>query len=176
VGDPPESKPPEIPIERVRAVLERAVTRVCPRWPAEEREDLVQNAALRVLRIARESKEERSFLASYLWKVAHSAVMDEIRRRRGSRENPVRDPGAGAAAPDPSPESQGTAADIRRAMNDGLRSLSEPRRWAVLLYLHGFSLQDSARALGWNTKKVDNMRYQGLAELRRHLKERGFAP
>ena len=45
-----------------------------------------------------------------------------------------------------------------------------------MLYLHGFSLADSARILGWTAKRVDNQRYQGLAELRRYLQERGFEP
>ena len=58
----------------------------------------------------------------------------------------------------------------------GVRKLKESRRSAVLLYLYGFSLQESARALGWTTKRVDNQRYQGLAELRAFLKRRGLEP
>ena len=45
-----------------------------------------------------------------------------------------------------------------------------------MLYLYGFSLQDSAKMLGWNPKRVDNQRYQGLAELRIYRMERGFHP
>ena len=75
--------------------------------------------------------------------------MDEIRRRRrhpeAGLENPVIAEPVERAE---SPEGSQSSAEMREAMNDGLRLLKEPRRWAVLLYLYGFSLQDSARMLG----------------------------
>ena len=61
-------------------------------------------------------------------------------------------------------------------LEQGVEQLAEPRRWVVLLYLYGYSLKDSAGILGWNSKRVDNQRYQGLAALRRYLAEQGYEP
>src|SRR5687767_8668045 len=67
--------------EVLRRDLERAVRRVCPRSLAEEAEDLVQEAFIRLLR-ARKFDSKDAVSAAYLKKVAYSAVVDEIRRRR----------------------------------------------------------------------------------------------
>ncbi len=158
-------------------VLRRAVGRVCPSWLASQREDLVQSACLRVLKIWSEAEESRPLEASYLWRVAHSVVMDEIRRRRRRPEVALGNPGvAEPAAQEAGPDQRHAAASLRGAIDEGLRQLSDPRRQAVLLYLHGFSLQDSARVLGWTAKRVDNQRYQGLSQLRAYLRERGLEP
>jgi RNA polymerase sigma factor (sigma-70 family) len=163
-------------LERIREALQRAVRRFCPRWLATDREDLVQAACVRVLQASKRSgKEPGSFEASYLWRVAHSAVMDEIRRRR--REGPLDVNSSPSAVEDAhDPESDLRAALVREAIREGVRTLSPARQGAVMLYLHGFSLADSARILGWNSKRVDNQRYQGLAELRRYLEKRGLEP
>ena len=158
-------------------VLGRAVRRSCPSWLADQREDLIQKACLRIIKKWNRTEESGPLQASYLWKVAHSVVMDEIRHRRRRPEVALDNPGVtepiSQAA---SPESRRSAAELRAAIGEGVNKLSEPRRWAVLLYLYGFSLQDSARLLGWNRKRVDNQRYQGLAELRAYLRERGLQP
>ena len=164
-------------IRRLRETLDRAVRRVCPGWLAADREDIVQNATLHVIRTFRGTEESAPRTASYLWKAAHSAVMDEIRRRRRSRELGVDQPDLErASGSDPGPERHRAAAEMRQAIVEGVRGLKRSRRWAVALYLRGFSLRDSARILGWNTKRVDNQRYQGLAELRKYLERRGFKP
>ncbi len=163
-----------ISADKLRETLVRAVRRLCPQWLAEQREDLVQKACVRIIR-KYEEKESARVGASYLWKVAHSVIMDEIRHSRRHPEVDLENPGiAEPISRAPSPEGSRSASEMREAINAGLRQLKEPRRWAVLLYLYGFSLQDSARMLGWNAKRVDNQRYQGLAELRDSLKQRGY--
>ena len=168
--------PPHAEMDRVREGLTRAVARLCPRWLADQREDIVQNACLRVVRIFQESKEPVPLGASYLWRTAHSAVMDEIRKRGRRREVDMESLPPQPAPPVSSPEGQHAGAELRRAVEEGLGELSEPRRRAVLLYLYGFTLRESANVLGWKTKRVDNQRYQGLATLREYLKQRGFEP
>jgi RNA polymerase sigma factor (sigma-70 family) len=163
-------------LERIREALHRAVRRFCPRWLAADQEDLVQAACLRVLRAStRGGKEPGSLEASYLWRVAFSAVMDEIRRRR--REGWVDVETAPSVADGRGdPESDLRAEQVRQAIREGLQSLGPARQGAVTLYLHGFSLGDSARILGWTSKRADNQRYQGLVELRRYLRKRGIEP
>lgn len=174
---PADSSLTSAEVQRLRETLKRAVGRSCPRWLAEDREDIVQNAILRVIRAFDKTEEVAPRTASYLWRAAHSAVMDEIARRRRGREVAVeardldRTPATGSG-----PDRLQASAELREAIAAGMRSLKEPRRWAVALYMRGFSLQESARILGWKTKRVDNQRYQGLAELRAYLRRRGFEP
>ena len=169
--------PAQVEFDRIRGVLERVVRRVCPSWLAGQSEDLVQNACLRVVQKWNKSEESAALGSSYLWKVAHSAVMDEIRHRRCRREISMDGPGAAETTSNaPSPEQASSAAELRRSIDAGVRKLKESRRSAVLLYMYGFSLVESARMLGWTAKRVDNQRYQGLAELRAYLKRRGIEP
>jgi len=163
--------------ERLRSTLERAVRTVCPRWLASQREDLVQKACLRIVKKSAESEEFRSPGTSYLWKVAHSVVMDEIRHRRRRPETDLESLGAAEPnSPLAAPADPASSSDLRDAIQQGVEQIAEPRRWVVLLYLYGFSLKDSAGILGWNSKRVDNQRYKGLTELRSYLRERGHEP
>ena len=175
---PDQSKAPmQAEFDHIRRILERAVRRICPSWLAGQSEDLVQNACLRVVQIWDKSEEPAALGSSYLWQVAHSAVMDEIRQRRRHRDVAMDDPGTSEPSSGaPSPEQASSAAELRAAIETGVRRLKDSRRAAVLLYLYGFSLEDSARSLGWTRKRVDNQRYQGLAELRAYLKRRGVEP
>lgn len=161
--------------EALREILDRLVRKVCPAWLASERDDLVQSACLRIVRKCQGGEEEVTLASSYLWMVAHSTVMDEIRHRRRSRE--VAWEGAGGKEPATeasSAETRQAREELRDAIRLGIRTLEESRRQAVLLYLHGFSLEESARILGWNTKRVDNQRYHGLRQLRDYLTQRGL--
>ena len=161
--------------EALREVLGRLVRKVCPAWLASERDDLVQSACLRIVKKWHAAEEPVSLGSSYLWMVAHSTVMDEIRRRRRSHEvawdGVERDESAAEAS---TAETRQAPGELRDAIRLGLKSLTDSRRRAVLLYLHGFSLEESARILGWNTKRVDNRRYHGLRDLRDYLAQRGF--
>jgi RNA polymerase sigma factor (sigma-70 family) len=144
---------------------------------AEQREDLVQSACLRIVKKSTGSKESEPLGSSYLWKVAHSVVMDEIRHRRRRPEAELDSPGiAEPVSPAVAPAENLAASQVRDAINQGVMQLTEARRWAVLLYLYGFTLKESARMLGWNPKRVDNQRYKGLTELRSYLRERGHQP
>ncbi len=164
-------------IDEVRAVLSRAVKKFCPARLGSEREDLVQAACLRILGRSKSIEESGRFEASYLWRVAHSVVMDEIRRRMRRPEAPLVDPDpAQPHHAGSTPEAAHQASRLRDTIVEGLGTLKEPRRQAVILYLHGFSLQESARVLGWKAKRVDNQRYQGLAQLRDYLAKKGVTP
>src|SRR6516165_7922797 len=73
-------------LERIRQVLIRAVQRHCPPPLAAHREDFVQMALIRLLE--RTTGEETTARGtSYLWRVAYTVVIDEIRRfRRQQRQ------------------------------------------------------------------------------------------
>jgi RNA polymerase sigma-70 factor (ECF subfamily) len=143
-------------IERIRQVLIRAVERNCPPALAAHREDFVQMALVRLLeRPTGEGTTPRG--ASYLWRVAYTVVIDEIRRfRRQQRQAEQLAGGAGAT---PGPEA-------RSEILDCLGGLQERRRTAVTLHLQGFRTGEVAAALGWTEKQAENLIYRGLADLR----------
>lgn len=169
---------PDDRYSELRSGLERAVARICPPWLADEREDLVQVALTRVLEIERRSEGERRFASSYLWRVAYSTLVDEIRRVRRRQEVPLEDEaGAGAmAAERPGPRDRATGGEIARGLRECLARMVRPRRLAVTLHLQGHTVPEAARLLGWGAKRTDNLVYRGLADLRRCLVSMGLTP
>lgn len=142
-------------------VLVRAVARHCPASLASQAEDLVQMALLRMLE--HPPREGSGALgASYLWRVAFSVVIDEIRRRQRSEkyQNDARARGV----------AQASGPDVGAEIRDCLERLPEPRRVSVTLHLQGFRLAEVASTLGWNEKRVENLIYRGIADLRRCLR------
>ena len=74
------------------------------------------------------------------------------------------------------PERAGADREIRRGVRDCLLTLVRPRRLAVTLHLQGHSVRESAQLLEWNPKRVENLIYRGLGDLRRCLAGKGIAP
>ncbi len=165
----------------LRAELERAMRRICPAWLKESREDLVQNAILRMLEIHRRSEEagekNRELAPSYLWKVATTALIDEIRRLRRKKEVDL-DEGVEAtiATNDPGVAETLAGREIGRALRDCLQALVESRRLAVTLHLQGYAVAEAASLLAWDTKKVYNLVHRGLNDLRVCLTGKGVEP
>ena len=162
--------PSEAELRAIRKRLERAVASVCPAWLADRRDDLVQAATIRVLELHRRSEGDRRFGSSYLWRVAYSALVDEIRRVRRRREEPLEETTHETLGSNMvNPESAAYSRELGQAIEGCLGSLVRPRRLAVTLYLQGHGVPDAAELLGWGRKKVENLVYRGLADLRRCL-------
>ena len=68
--------------EDTRRRLARAVATYCPAWLADSRDDLVQMAAIKVLR----SSGDVPLTEAWLRRVAYTVVVDEIRRLRRRSE------------------------------------------------------------------------------------------
>lgn len=172
---------PTFAVEEIQARLERAVTSVCPGWLVDQRDDLVQACLIRVMEISRQSEGKREFSSSYLWRVAYSALIDEIRRVRRRQEVPLEeatDVGSEPAQPKgPAGPEQGRAArEIGRGIRGCLRELVESRRRAVTLHLLGHSVPEAAALLAWDVKRTENLVYRGLADLRKCLIRKGLTP
>jgi RNA polymerase sigma-70 factor (ECF subfamily) len=179
VGDP-QSPAPNDPVLELRAVLQRAVRRVCPRWLVDRSEDLVQVALMRVLD-ARGRNEGLSVLpSSYLYKVAYTTLIDEIRRLRRRPEVPLEAEGHGDGASAPvaagNPEQDLAATEVGEAITQCLSGLGDDRRRAVTLHLQGHTVPQAAALLGWDAKRTENLVYRGLAELRQCLEAKGVKP
>ena len=153
-------------------ILRAAVGRSCPSDLAAHREDLVQIALIRVLEHEERGEQNQVRTASYLWRVAFTVIADERRRRRAdelrSRRFSVGEE-AGQDGATPLPE-------LGVGIRDCLGGLAEPRRMAVLLHLEGFRAEEASRVLHWDVKRVQNLIYRGLADLRRCLESKGLAP
>jgi RNA polymerase sigma-70 factor, ECF subfamily len=166
-------------VAALRATLERAVRRICPAWLADRRDDLVQVAAMRVLAARSPAEGKPAVAASYLYRVAYTTLIDEIRRLRRRPEAPLEDSEAGGhatVAPAAGPERQYAATEVGCAIRDCLSRLVEPRRLAVTLHLQGHSVPEAASILGWGSKRTENLVYRGLADLRACLTLKGVTP
>lgn len=159
------------------AVLHRTLTRAVraarPRGLDTEQEDLVQSAMVRVLAATR----GREVNATYVWKAASCALIDEVRSARRRREVPLDGELAGEVSdPRAGPERALDLRTLELALRGCLGTLASDRRRAVALHVLGYAPRESARALGWSAKRVSNCVFRGLADLRVCLREKGFEP
>ena len=170
-----------IDYSKLRQDLARAVARICPGWLSDQRDDLVQTAVMRVMqsigRKAPAAEGDPPLTSSYLYRVAYSALVDEIRRVRRRRETSLDDEAVGPSAiTDESPERVMASRDIGRGIIDCLARMKRERRLAVTLYLQGHSVPDASRLLDWPAKRTENLVYRGLADLRGCLMSKGIRP
>jgi RNA polymerase sigma-70 factor (ECF subfamily) len=170
-----------VDVGELRRDLERAVARVCPAWLAAQRDDVVQSAVMRVIQLLEagsfQSEGNPRFPASYLYRVAYSAVVDEIRRVRRRRETCLEDAadlGMGGGTDDP--ERTAASIEIGRGIQGCLARMKRERRLAVTLYLQGHTVVEAARILEWPVKRTENLVYRGLADLRACLASKGMRP
>lgn len=178
-GSPPLS---EEEVARLQRKLEKAVASVCPPHLSDRREDLVQDALIKVIQILQDRPVGTQLNATYLWRTAYCALVDELRVLRRRAEVPLGDgaeddgPAISLVSPEPGPARAGTGAEIRRALSHCLERLAESRRLAVILYLQGESAAEAGKLLGSATKKVYNLTFRGLQDLRECLKGQGVTP
>lgn len=162
-------------VASLRGTLTAAISRVCPPQLAGEREDLVQNALVRLVSILR--RDGKAVNATYVWRSAYSVMLDELRRARRRHEVPMNDETADtmtAAAPDP--ERSAHAARIGEAVRLCMGQLAAPRRHALTLHFLGYSPKESGARLGWGAKRISNLVYRGLADVKRCLQQKGVEP
>lgn len=161
--------------EQLRLDVARAVRKICPRWLADQADDLTQIAVSRVLARMRATAGTVAFSPGYLYRVAHSALVDEIRRRRRLREVSI-EPDLVVGGRSDDAEQQTVSAEIREALARCLAGLNDARRRAVMLHLQGHSVAESSNLLGCDRKRAENLVYRGLADLRACLEARGVRP
>lgn len=177
----PRARPAADPADlaQLRGRLEKVVRRVCPPWLTSQADDLVQTAMLRLLDVIGSDEHSRTFSSSYLYKVAYSALVDEIRRLRRRREVAIEDD-EGVEMPIESPmvgpEERATGSRLGDEIADCLKRLIVPRRRAVALHLYGHTGAEVAELLGHRLKQVRNLTYRGLADLRDCLQAKGLEP
>src|SRR5262245_61853855 len=159
-------------VEDLRADLWRAIRAVCPRWLADQADDLTQIAISRILDRVRTTKGEMELSSGYLYRTAYSVVVDEIRRRRRRQEIPL-ESDVLVVSQDGDPERQTFSRELREAITKCLSNLSTPRRRAVTLHLLGHSLDEICAQLECRYKDATNLVYRGRSDLRACLRKKG---
>jgi RNA polymerase sigma-70 factor (ECF subfamily) len=170
---------PTIDYTKLRQDFVRAVARLCPSWLSSQRDDLVQAAVMRVMQIMsrQPADSDPEFASSYLYKVAHSALVDEIRRANRRQETSLDAPAVDRVAITfDDPERAAASAEIGRHIQACLAAMGRDRRMAVALHLQGHSVPEAARLLDWPAKRTENLVYRGLADLRECLMSKGIEP
>lgn len=167
--------------EVLRQDVVRAVARLCPGWLSQRRDDLVQIAVMRVMRITgqRSAADEvnEPLSASYVYRVAYSVLVDEIRRLRRHPETGLDDDAvAPVAVARENPERTAASSEIGRGIRECLAQMKRERRLAVTLHLQGHTVPEAARILDWAVKQTENLVYRGLADLRKCLLAKGIRP
>jgi RNA polymerase sigma-70 factor (ECF subfamily) len=168
-------------LDEYGALLRRAIGRCCPAELGLHRDEIEQDARIRVWQALRRERNIED-PASYLYRIAATATIDAIRRVRTRRESPItlveqvasddsdRIPGA----PPESPEDAAVRSEIGRKIDDALAELADNRRRAVALHLQGFTSQEIGRLANWSEPKARNLTYRGLKDLRERLRAAGI--
>jgi len=165
----------------LRSRLERAVARACPRWFSAHRDDVVQNALVKLVRRLEQEQGGRNpgLSPMYLMKAAHGAAVDEIRRWcRGGKTTLALDDEVLARRPsaEAGPERKSVSREIGRAIQECLARLVGSRQLAVTVFLQGSTAPETSRRLGWTLGKTEKLVYRGLSDLRGCLREKGVEP
>jgi RNA polymerase sigma-70 factor (ECF subfamily) len=123
-------------------------------WPflrrlPNEREDVLQEVRLEVLRLLREGRfRGESRLKTYLWRVAGHTCIDALRRRRRRPQDEPADEPVETAAPDPSPLDLTLQEERQRALLRLLEGVPAACRELWQAILAGASYQDIATRTG----------------------------
>ena len=178
LSDPRDEEHFAAVVEEYGHVLRRAILRFCPRDLGLQRDDLEQEARLRLWTALRRERPIGN-LASYIYRVAASATIDAIRRLKARREQQL-----DAAAADepgalpPAPAEEGEKALERKRLLEKVEAVLgglEPRRVQVVrLHLQGFTTIEMARLLGTTEPSARNLLSRALKELRGRLEEEGI--
>lgn len=169
-------------VDQVLAQIERpltsAVRRACPSHMDADVDDVTQHALLRVHRALETAEGARSLAPAYLWRVAQTAMVDQLRKNQSRQRLWGRFAEVQTSRPqhEPCPETSLAEREIGRAIEVALETLIESRRRAVVLHLQGHPIREIAELLGGTAKRAENLVYRGLADLRARLTRMGLEP
>ena len=131
-----------------------------------EAEDVVQEAMLRLWRIAPDWRQGEAKVSTWLYRVVSNLCTDRLRKRRGVGLDEVADP------PDDSPgaEARLQAASRAEALEAALQDLPERQRQAVVLrHLEGLSNPEIAAVMEISVEAVESLTARGKRALAKAL-------
>jgi len=133
-------------------------------------EECVAATFERLLASLSEGKGPTRHLRAYLYRIAHHWIVDQWRAYREVALEAASHDDVAVSIPDPRPlaEQQVALEAVRRA----LASLTpEQRQVLALRYIEGWSLRETAQAMGRTVGAVKALQHRALAALRRALSE-----
>jgi RNA polymerase sigma-70 factor (ECF subfamily) len=144
--------------------------------PVPEREDLVQEVFLRVLR-SRERYTPTARFSTYLYRVAFNLAVNHTERDRSPRSLDEGDrEGEESPRSAPTPEGDDPAHgletdDVVRAVREAIASLPETQRMALILAKYDeLSFAEIAAVLGSSEKAIKSLVHRARESLRQRLK------
>jgi RNA polymerase sigma-70 factor (ECF subfamily) len=140
-------------------------------------DEILQDVRVRLWHSRGHAETLRGVGASYVYRVAVSAALDRLRRRRAKRTG--RDaviPLSEATAVTEGPAAATEARDLAERVFAQVARLLPSRRPVVRMYLAGYDREEIARSLGWSVGRVRNLLSRGLADLRALLEREGIGP
>ena len=157
-------------LHRLRCIASRSLRD----WSPPDREDLIQDAALKLLRRGR-SLEGGVLSGCYLSRTLRSVAIDEVRRRSRRHEVACEDlePHDPERVVWPSPEQALRTARLGRRVEHALTQVHSRRRDLVERYVTGSTVRECAAELSVEHKRAENLIYRGLGQLRRALEGAG---
>lgn len=133
---------------------------------ARQAEDCVAETFSRFLHALRRGGGPRRHLRAYLYRVAHNWITDQYRRQPPL----VTLEGRQDASPAPLPEQLALQRDERARLRAALKQLTPAQRQVLVLrFMEGWSLAETAEAVGKPVGAVKALQHRALAALRRQL-------
>jgi RNA polymerase sigma-70 factor (ECF subfamily) len=168
-------------LDEYGAFLRRAIVRCCPTHLGLHRDEIEQDARIRLWQVLRRERNIKD-PSSYIYKIAATATIDAIRRVAARRESPIAlvepsgtdDAELSRRVPQESPEDSAVRSELGRTIDEALAQLPDNRRRAVALHLQGFTSVEIGRLARWSEPKARNLTYRGLKDLRERLKAAGI--
>ncbi len=162
-------------LERFDAFIRRTASR--HGLAGQDVDDVVQDLRVRIWKSFGTAELIRRAKPTYMYRVAVSASLDIIRRRRTAKASatPIDEVHPSALADERARADAGIAAgELGQAVHDALGMLAESRRGVVRMYLAGYDRFEIADLLGWTEGRTRNLLYRGLEDLRQILVSRGI--
>jgi len=180
------SPPPPTPgIDVLSPPLEAALTRLARMIRAvgarhglldQDLDALLQDVRIRVWRAHPTGESIAQLPTSYVYRVAMTAAVDLVRKRRREhdREPAIEEAPSAALASRVHTDEAALASDLGDAIARALASMIEARRVVVRMHLIGYERSEMSALLGWSDDKVRNLLYRGLQDLRERLTHAGY--
>ena len=141
---------------------------------ADQAAELFQDVWARIIR-ARESYRPSAQFTTYMYQIAHNALIDHFRRQGRMAEDAGADPPDPDGIPDqsqPGPEAEAARAETRARLRQALEALPAVQREAFLLHEEAeLSLADIARITGAGQETVKSRLRYAVRKLRAALGE-----
>ena len=137
-------------------------------------DEVMQDVRIRLWKSSQTSEQIRALGASYVYRVATSAAVDLLRRRR-ARATDRSESVDSLAEQLPDPRVSATRDlendELQRRVLAAIGTIPDSRRAVVRMYLAGYDREEIAGMMGWSEAKTRNLLYRGLADLRARLGE-----